>query len=212
MHLRHPPRFDPSNNWRFRYHGMFLALAIIVVLADISLAIFMFIYPFGTPSYLYGTAMAVSIIEAVTISVDVALIEFHVGTRTHLDVGKALMPLWCASLSINIAYFIGGASGATGDDASVYKVGLFLVAVSQLSGLCLTIMSILLHILLLTDPDPKAHGYHPKEKGHHHRHGSRRRRDRDDDEEDDEGDLSGDTLLGDEDDEADGGYKGGRRR
>ncbi|GAA5820083.1 hypothetical protein JCM11251_005475 [Rhodosporidiobolus azoricus] len=187
MHLAHPPRFDPSNNWRFRYHGMFLALAVIVVAADIAFAIFVFFYPFD----LYGTVMVVSLIEALVIGGSVALIELHVGTRSHLDLGKALMPL-CSLPQI--------------------------VAVSQLSGLCLTIMSILLHILLLTDPDPDLHGFHPKRSVRRHRHRHQKHR-RQRDEED--GDLSGDTLMGDDDDAAgapdnesddEGDYKKKRRR
>ncbi|GAA5850447.1 hypothetical protein JCM8547_001878 [Rhodosporidiobolus lusitaniae] len=189
MHVGH---FDPAENFRFRYWGMFLGLGGLTVAFDFSLVVFLCFYNFSTPAYLYGTAIAVSLIEALYISVSVALIEFHVGTHSHWDMGKVLSPLWCGSVTINIAIFVGGSDEL---GTSTYTIGLFLVVCSQLSGLTLMILAVMKHILLLTDPNPQEHGWQPakKKKRRHHHH-----RDEDDDDNEDLG-------SNDDDDDDDGG-------
>ncbi|GAA5902393.1 hypothetical protein JCM5296_003129 [Sporobolomyces johnsonii] len=189
--------FDPANNWRFRYHAVFLTLGCMVPAFDISLAVFMGFYDLGTPSYVYLTALAVSLVEGLYIAIAVTLIELHKFTHSHWDMGKALLPLWCGSLTINLAYFIGGSSSDSTD--STFEIGAIIGGLSQLCGLILIVMSFLLHILLLTDPDPKAHGFHPK----HRYHKFRRHRHPDDTTDSGDGSEGGgdDGGLDDEDDE-----------
>lgn len=107
--------------------------------------------------------------------------------------------LWCGSLTINLAYLLGGyteegvgqtfyvalvvrplpssplAASSTSlsllPPASLLRLPcpsltLFpptqVGVISQVGGLILVILARMLHILLLTDPEPEKHGYHPK--------------------------------------------------
>ncbi|GAA5919627.1 hypothetical protein JCM1841_001091 [Sporobolomyces salmonicolor] len=150
---------------------LMIAYVCIVPACDICLAIFMGFYDFGTPSYVYLTALAVSLIEGRYIAIAVTLIELHKFTHSHWDMGKVLLPLWCASLTINLAYCIGGSSSDSTD--STFEIG----AIANWGSLAnfLIVMSFLLHILLLTDPKPNAHGFHPKHRYHQFRDNHRRR-------------------------------------
>ncbi|GAA5983673.1 hypothetical protein JCM11641_000929 [Rhodosporidiobolus odoratus] len=216
MGLFKPPHLDRSNknNWRFRYHGTWLALGCLTAFADFALAVFVAFYNFGVPGYLYGTVIAVSALEGLYISVVIALIEFHVGVKTHADVGKELGPMWCGSLTINLVFFIGASSEASGDAANSYKAGAAIAAVSQILGLIMVILSGLLHILLLTDPNPEAHGFHPNQaRKHRHKHRSRHKNgtESDDPEADDGYDKADPDESYDDDYDADDRGRKGRR-
>ncbi|GAA5940015.1 hypothetical protein JCM10213_004914 [Rhodosporidiobolus nylandii] len=150
-------------------------------------------YSFGTPGYVWGVALAVSLVEGLYIAISVALIEFHVGVRTRVDMAAALLPLWAGSMVIGLSFFIGG-SEATGADSGVYKIGIGIFGISHAAGLVLAIVSITLHILLLTDPDPQAHGYHPAKAWKRHRRRHHGHKSEDDDEEDAMDDGGGDDV------------------
>ncbi|GAA6040214.1 hypothetical protein JCM8097_004187 [Rhodosporidiobolus ruineniae] len=221
LHIKRP-KADGSDNWRFRHHAVFLGLGILTAAADLILAIFMFFYQFGTPAYVWGVAMAVSIIEALYIGGMLAFIEFHIGTHSHWGHGKTVLALWSGSVTINLAYFIGGYSEASSDsDATAFKIGLFIGILSQLSGLVLTILAVMLHIVLLTDPHPELHGYHPKKRWKNRKHFRRHHHAPAEDDEDGDGDEGGwkdddedaETLQGSEseDEDEDDGRKRRKR-
>lgn len=150
------PRFDPANNWRFRYHVGYLVLCGIVSVADLGFAAVTKLYDLGTPSCeffvpvfplsppssfsspfasfeavlthicspdVYGVALVVSLIEGALrlrpsvvshadnshrkglyIAIAVVCIEFHVGTKTRIDLGKELGVRRPISLSMFSSY------------------------------------------------------------------------------------------------------------
>ncbi|GAA5822764.1 hypothetical protein JCM10212_000323 [Sporobolomyces blumeae] len=154
MHGKVPFDEDNSDNWRFRHFKSFIVFCASTGSFDVAFAVFVLVHDAGVQSYVRYVAAAVSLVEASFIALVVALIFFHKGVDSHADMGPYLFLLWAASLSINITYYIGATSSDSLDD-NVYIVGVILASLSQLSGLALSIVSRMLHILYLRDPNPK---------------------------------------------------------
>ncbi|BGP48245.1 hypothetical protein JCM10450v2_004117 [Rhodotorula kratochvilovae] len=177
------PPFDPSKNYRFRHEAVFLCTTVTVCALDLLVAGFISYEHFGVEAYVWGIAVAVSVIEGLFIGGSVALIEFHVGTHKHWDMVIPQAFIWAGSLTINIVFLL-GAMGNKADSPKMFIFIAFLVAASQLSGLALAIVGSRTHILLLEDPNPEKHGFHPKGEKKRHRWGRRHkhgRKGRDDD-------------------------------
>ncbi|BGP40137.1 hypothetical protein JCM10449v2_004095 [Rhodotorula kratochvilovae] len=156
------PPFDPSKNYRFRHEAVFLCTTVTVCVLDLLVAGFISYEHFGVEAYVWGIAVAVSVIEG-------------------LFIGGSF--IWAGSLTINIVFLL-GAMGNKADSPKMFIFIALLVAASQLSGLALAIVGSRTHILLLEDPNPEKHGFHPKGEKKRHRWGRRHkdgRKGRDDD-------------------------------
>ncbi|TNY19457.1 hypothetical protein DMC30DRAFT_304439 [Rhodotorula diobovata] len=176
------PHFDPSKNLRFRHEVAVLVAVGVVATLDFALAGVMAYDHFGNPTPVWGIAVAISLVEGLYVAVTAALIEFHVGATRHLDMVLPLVYVLSGSLAVNVIFVL-GALDEKGTHPVLFPTLVFLVVASQAAGLALSIVGVKTHILLLLDPHPEAHGYHPhahrgggRHRGWRHRHGRHRDR------------------------------------
>ncbi|GAA6053804.1 hypothetical protein JCM3770_003044 [Rhodotorula araucariae] len=139
-------RMDPSKNYRFRHSAY---------------------EHFGVESYVWGIAVALSVIEGLYVATSVALIVCHVGTQKHWDMVRALTFICTASVTINIVFFLGAMKNRA-DASRMFAWITFLIFAAAVADLALAIVGTRTHILLLTDPHPEKHRYLPVVKKHHH--------------------------------------------
>ncbi|BGP32322.1 hypothetical protein JCM10296v2_004103 [Rhodotorula toruloides] len=172
MGRRHDDNDPPSDNdgaqpattgsgadpWRKNHRIAFFGATGSAAFFDAGFAGIVLWENFGVPAYVYGTAIAISIIEAVYIVVSVVLIERGIGTRSRIDMSLALMPMWAGSLTINIAFLLGANAGKT-ESPTAFMAAAAFTALSQLCGLALAVLGIMYHIVELRDPHPRKHHF-----------------------------------------------------
>ncbi|GAA5983928.1 hypothetical protein JCM10908_005978 [Rhodotorula pacifica] len=137
-----------GGQWRHRHKIAYYAAVGTTSAFDIAYAALVAWNHFGLPAYVWVTTFAISTLEAAAIVLAAVLVKMHIGRRSHADMGDALLPLWCGSLTINIAY-LWGSHGENLDNELYWQITAAVGVLSQITGMILVAMSYLYHVVSL---------------------------------------------------------------
>ncbi|GAA5878965.1 hypothetical protein JCM3774_000677 [Rhodotorula dairenensis] len=142
------PSQQSGGKWRHRHKLLYYASVGATSGFDIAFAALVIYNHFSLPAYVWVTCITISLLEAAAIILSAVLIKLHIGRRSHADMGTVMLPLWCGSLTINVAY-LWGSYGEDLDSELYWRFTAALGVSSQIAGLVFVAMSYLYHVVSL---------------------------------------------------------------